>query len=249
MTPSDDQKKATEGISLDELADAGVESESKAHIEAFKLKKKMEKKLAEDPRAQTLAKLSQEEKLMMMSRQYEFDRKEPRFELLLLCLLPVALKYLKVFPAIAEMLEKNSGVEQMMVILMLKIVLMAATIFKFAELISAGLIFLFPPLQATRQRFLVTFEGLDLPVKLRVKPGHPYDRVKVNWSQIGEVVPAKSGPYKGLEIRNFSHQCIGEMRWDLWDKDKRVLLKLLTRYVGDKHPLRVYIERELGREE
>ena len=121
---------------------------------------------------------------------------------------------------------------------------MFETIFRFAEVISAGLMFLFPPLRSTRQRFVVSFEGLDLPLKLRLRPKDGESRVKLRWEQIGEVVAVDS-IVRGLEIRNHSHQSLGEMRWDLSKKDKKTVLKLLRRYVAEKHPLRRYVEQEL----
>jgi|GEM_PF-4958241 len=243
MDHSDPSKKDPSGISLEELPDVPSPRPSQA-VAAIKHKKKQ----AEDPRIAGLAKLSNEEKVLAMTKLYEFDRKEPRFDKLLICLVPVAIKYGQVFPFLEKTLIGNSDDFNIIGGIMASSLATAATIFRFAELISAGLIFLFPPLQTTRHHFVVGFEGIDVPMRLRVKNVEENNRVKIRWEQIGRVVYTE-GAIEGLDLENHSRQSLGQMRWDLRRSDKKTLLKLLRRYVGEKHPLRVYVERELGNEE
>ncbi|MBY0517916.1 MAG: hypothetical protein K2P81_13485 [Bacteriovoracaceae bacterium] len=252
MEPSDPNDSPSSGISLEELPDDTPlkegELEVKQKIEAFKAKKRWEKTQQEDPRAARLEKLSVEEKVLAMSRQYEFDRKEPRYEILILCLLPVAMKYGQVFPRIIELVETSGGDFNVAAALFLKVLETSAIIFKFAELISAGLIFMFPPLSTTRERFLLTYDGLDTPFSLRLKPGQEERRQKIRWDQIGGV-KSFDGAVKGIQLTGHSKQVLGELRWDLWRKDKVAFLKLLRKHVGEKHPLRRFVEQELGHEE
>lgn len=243
MDQSDPPKKDPSGISLEELPDTPLPHPSQA-VTALKHKKKQ----AEDPRVAGLAKLSNEEKVLAMTRLYEFDRKEPRFDKLVLCLIPVAIKYGQLFPYLEKTFIGNPDDFNVLGGIMASSLATAGTIFRFAELISAGLIFLFPPLQTTRHHFVMGFEGIDVPMRLRVKNIQENNRVKIRWEQIGRVVYTE-GAVAGLDLENHSRQSLGQMRWDLRRSDKKTLLKLLRRYVGEKHPLRVYVERELGNEE
>lgn len=243
MDQSDPPKKDPSGISLEELPDAPLPHPSQA-VTAAKHKKKQ----TEDPRIAGLAKLSNEEKVLAMTRLYEFDRKEPRFDKLVLCLIPVAIKYGQLFPYLEKTFVGNPDDFNVIGGIMASSLATAATIFRFSELISAGLIFFFPPLQTTRHHFVVGFEGIDVPMRLRVKNIQENNRVKIRWEQIGRVVYTE-GAVVGLDLENHSRQSLGQMRWDLRRSDKKTLLKLLRRYVGEKHPLRVYVERELGNEE
>ncbi len=252
MDQQDPPNKAPSGISLEELPDAPAvnptQDASTAKLNAHKAEAKFKKKQADDPRIAGLAKLTNEEKVLAMTRLYEFDRKEPRFDKLVLCLIPVAIKYGQLFPYMQKTLLGNAGDFNIVGAILADSIGTAASIFRFAELISAGLIFFFPPLQTTRYHFVVGFEGVDVPLRLRVKNVEENNREKIRWEQIGRVVYVE-GPVPGLDLENHSRQSLGQMRWDLRRSDKKTLLKLLRRYVGDKHPLRVYVERELGDEE
>jgi hypothetical protein len=252
MDEQDPPKKDSSGISLEELPDAPpsnpVQEASTTKLNARKAEAKFKKKQADDPRIAGLAKLSNEDKVLAMTRLYEFDRKEPRFDMLVFCLIPVALKYGKVFPFLEKTFLSNPDDFNILGGMMASSIATAGTVFRFAELISAALIFFFPPLQTTRHHFVVGFEGVDVPLRLRVKNVEENNRVKIRWEQIGRVVYV-NGPVPGLELENYSRQSLGQMRWDLRRSDKKTLLKLLLRYVGEKHPLRVYVERELGNEE
>ena len=252
MDQQDPPKKDSSGITLAELPDAPavnpIKDASTAKLNAQKAEAKFKKKQADDPRIAGLAKLTNEEKVLAMTRLYEFDRKEPRFDMLVLCLIPVAIKYGQLFTFMQTTLLGTAGDFNIMGAIMADSIGTFASIFRFAELISAGLIFLFPPLQTTRHHFVVGFEGIDVPRRLRVKNVEENNRTKIPWEQIGRVVYCE-GPVPGLDLENHSRQSLGQMRWDLRRRDKETLLKLLRRYVGDKHPLRVYVERELGDEE
>ncbi len=87
-----------------------------------------------------------------------------------------------------------------------------------------------------------------MPLRLRVKNIEDNHRVRIRWEQIGRVVYV-DGAVPGLDLENHSRQSLGQMRWDLRRSDKKTLLKLFRRYLGEKHPLRSYVERELGNEE
>ena len=243
MDQSDPPKKDPSGISLEELPD--VPSANPAQkIPTTKYIKKQ----TEDPRIAGLAKLSNDEKVLAMTRLYEFDRKEPRFDKLVLCLVPVMIKYGGLFPFLEKTLLGNPDDFNVVGAVLASALGTGAIIFRYAELISAGLVFLFPPLQTTRHHFVVGFEGVDVPLRLRVKNVEQNHRVKLKWEQIGRVVYV-DGAVPGLDLENHSKQSLGQMRWDLRRSDKKTLLKLLRRYVGEKHPLRLYVERELGDEE
>jgi hypothetical protein len=252
MDQQDPPKKDPSGITLAELPDAPpsnpLQEASAAKLNARKAEVKYRKKQEDDPRIAGLAKLSSEEKVLAMTRLYEFDRKEPRFDKLVLCLLPVAIKYGKLFPYLEKTFVGNPDDFNILGGVMASSIATAATLFRFAELISAGLLFLFPPLQTTRHHFVVGFEGIDVPLRLWVKNVAENHREKIRWEQIGRVVYV-DGPVPGLDLENFSRKSLGQMRWDLRRSDKETLLKLLRRYVGEKHPLRAYVERELGHEE
>jgi hypothetical protein len=252
MDQQDPPSKDPSGITLSELPDAPsanpVKESSTAKLNARKAEAKFQKKQADDPRIAGLAKLTNEEKVLAMTRLYEFDRKEPRFDKLVLCLIPVAIKYGQLFPFMQKTLLGNASDFNIVGTILADSISTFASIFRFAELISAGLIFFFPPLQTTRYHFVVGFEGVDVPLRLRVKNMEENNRTKIRWEQIGRVVYVE-GPVPGLDLENYSRQSLGQMRWDLRRSDKETLLKLLRRYVGDKHPLRVYVERELGNEE
>ncbi len=237
--PSSGEKPA--GISLDELPDQHANDAAPA------ASAKRKKKPAVDPRLNILARLNDEEKVLAMTRWHEFDRKEPRFDKLLLTLIPVGMKYGGFFPFVRTLL-KGFGDANIMGAMMMSMVANVESVFQYAELISAALIFIFPPIQATRLRFLLGFEGVDIPRKLRTKGAEVADRVRVKWDQIGGVEPSE-GPVAGLEILNHSRMSLGQLRWDLKLDDKYVVLKLLQRFTSEEHPLRRYVEQELDREE
>lgn len=252
MDQQDPPTKDPSGISLEELPDEAPpnpkEEAAAAKLNAHKAAVKFKKTQADDPRIAGLAKLSNEDKVLAMTRLYEFDRKEPRFDKLVLCLIPIAIKYANVIPTLEKMFLGNPDDFNILGGMMASSIAMATQVFRYAELISAGLIFLFPPLQTTRHHFVVGFEGIDVPLRLWAKNLAENHREKIRWEQIGRVVFV-DGPVPGLSLENFSRQSLGQMRWDLRRSDKETLLKLLRRYLGEKHPLRAYVERELGYEE
>jgi hypothetical protein len=252
MEPSDPNDSSASGISLEELPDETPlkegELEARQKIEGFKAKKRWEKTQQEDPRASRLEKLSNEEKVLAMSRQYEFDRKEPRYEILFLCLIPVAIKYGEVIPQIIALVAKSGGDFNVTGAIFSKALEAFGLVFKFAELISAGLLFLFPPLRSTRESFLLTYDGLVAPFSLRLKPSEEDRRQKIRWEQIASVKLIE-GVVRGIQVAGHSKQVLGELRWDLWRRDKIAFLKLLRKHVGEKHPLRRFVEQELSYEE
>lgn len=234
------QRDAPAGISLDELPDAtqGAQLAPRRVLRRAK---------GVDPRAQGLEGLSHEQKLLAMTRWYEFDRKEPLFGRLILALVPTALKYGGFFPFLKQLLAQRGDLN-IISAMSFTMVENLEFVFQYSELLSAGLIFLFPPLGSTRLRFLLGFEGLDMPRQLRVKGVPNVERVRIKWEQIAKVVPFQ-GPTEGLEIQGHSKNPLGQLRWDLRQRDKLVVLKLLRRFTAEDHPLRRHVERELANEE
>lgn len=239
-------------LSLGDLPDAEAVSEreqaQRARVAAHKARKTLARELAKDPRARLLEQLNAEEKLKKMTKRYDFDRKQLDLVLVAVYFIPVILKYTGALPFIQRQLigTDEDGFNVLGHSLAAALGIIAPHIW-LAEIYTAGLLFLRMPLKVGPEKFVVGFDGIEVPEKLRPAPGAPFVRRFVRWSDIrGALLVAGNPP--AVRILGVGGKAFGELRWNLWAKDKKVFHKLLCQYTPADHPLRVLVERECGDE-
>lgn len=249
MVSAESDKKNSSGISLSDLPEEDLSLTAQdaitRKIESIRNKKKIEAVSKLDERSKTLSSLGDEEKLKVMTQVYEFDKKNPRFELLFIYFIPIILKYSGFFSFFNKVLRQPENDAVFVVGPALAMLDIFHSVAQYSELIAIFFIVIKPPIQSTRLRFLLNFEGLDVPTKLRFKVTDSNLRRKVKWAQISSV-EFNEEFIPGIKLLDEENQILGVVRWDLWRKDKKTLLRLLKKYVGDKHPLRKFVENELG---
>ncbi len=246
---SDDKSKddvTSVGISLDDLPTEdplkAEEEAARRRINAFKDKKKFEQLQAQDVRVRHLAGLPPEVQLEKMSKIYEFDKKEPRFELILLYLLPLLIKYTGLYEELMKYLLKQSSEINFLLDMLIGFLGNLHLLINYAELFVVFLFFIKMPLRSTPMRFTITFEGIDLPHKLRIKSTDLNQRRRIKWSQI-QSVRLNRDYIEALELFDQKSESLGMLRWDLWKKDKKSFEKIVSKYIGEKHPLRLYLHQ------
>lgn len=244
MSGENDTDESSDGISLDELpTEDPLKAEEEAglrRINAFKDKKKFEQLQAQDVRALQLAGLPPELKLRQMSKVFEFDKREPRYELLALYLLPLIIKYASLYDELMKYMLRQRSEVNFLLDMLVSVLGHAAPILHYAELLVVFLFFVKPPLRSTPLRFIINFEGIDLPQRLRIKSTDLHQRRRIKWSQIHSV-QLNTDYLDALELFDLKGDSLGMLRWDLWKKDKVAFEKITSQYIGEKHPLRKFL--------
>lgn len=247
MSADNDKDSSDDGISLHELPtedpSKAEEEAARRRINAFKDKKKFELLEAQDVRARHLAKLPQEAKLEQMSKVYEFDKKEPRFELMFLYSLPVVIKHAGLYDQMVKYLLQQRSDVNFLLDVFISIFANLSGVIGYAELVSLALLILLPPLRSTPMRFIINFEGIDLPQRLRIKSTDLHQRRRIKWSQIHSV-RMNNDYIVALELFDNKGEPLGMLRWDLWKRDKKSFEKIISKYIGEKHPLRKFINED-----
>ncbi len=242
---SDESKnKSAVGISLDELPTEDPlkadEEAARRRINAFKDKKKFEQAQALDVRARTLAGLPPETQLEQMNKVYEFDKKEPRFELLFLYLSPLLIKHLGLYQQFMTFMLKQTNENNFILDVLISFLGNLGFLVNFSEVLFVVLFLFKAPFRSTHMRFIINFEGIDLPHKLRIKSTDPHQRRRIKWSQISSV-KLNTDFIHAIELFNDKSESLGMLRWDLWKRDKKSFEKIVSKYIGDKHPLRLFV--------
>lgn len=241
---SSENNKPSLGISLEDLPSEDLLKESeeaaKRRIEAFKAKKTFEHDQKKDARIESLSHLDNEEKLSLMSKVYEFDKKEPRFELLFLYSLPVVIKHLGLFDQLLKYMASQRSDLNILLDIFLNSFQHLHFLFRLSEILFVAFIFIKPPLRSTPLRFLLSFEGIELPKKLRIRSTDSEQRRKIKWNQIHSA-RLNDEYILALEVFDEKNESLGMLRWDLWKKDKKIFSKILAKYVSEKHPLRIFV--------
>jgi len=93
--------------------------------------------------------------------------------------------------------------------------------------------------------FEITFQGIHAVKTLDVPPFHKHLRVKMKWDEINEV---KKVVVKGREVIELSNINGPEAQliWDIDEIKKRVVKQVLMNLVSNKHPMRIFIEKEVA---
>ncbi len=239
-------------LSLEEFPDAEEVPEGEEALrlraQAHKARKTLERELGRDPRATLLKPLSDEAKLREMTKRYDFDRKRLDLVLLGLYFIPVLLKYTRALPFLQQQLigQDREGFNVLGHLLASALGALAPHIW-LAEIYTAGLLFLRMPLRVGAERFVVGFDGVEVPERLRPPPGVALARRFVRWSEIRRATVVRA-PDLLIRIAGEDQRVFGELRWNLWERDKKVFHKLLCQFTAADHPLRVLVEQELGHE-
>jgi len=229
----DNEKK----IKLEELPDSGSEPEIMVSPPK-KIKKQTE------PRLENLKMLSDSEKVEALAEVWHFDQKKPRWTWLFVLLALFALEKSKV---LSDIHANNIKVEK-------PSDRIGALVFDNPEveflmkhpLVLAVLIPVFFKLRRSPDDYFeITFQGIHAVKTLDVPPFHKHLRVKMKWDEINEV---KKVVVKGREVIELSNINGPEAQliWDIDEIKKRVVKQVLMNLVSNKHPMRIFIEKEVA---
>lgn len=245
-----DDKKASSGISLADLPDepppaAETESQIQQTISALKARRALERELKRDPRGERLKSLSDEQKLLTMTKRYQFGKKQISWGLVVLYALPVLAKYLGLVPWLMKFFVGGSEYNVLGAV-GLQILSQVPELLGYAELMVAALLVIKFPLRWRRDFFVVMFDGIEVPLKVKLRPAEPEARGLVRWGAMERVrfVDAPLGSF--LELRSGSDELLGQLLWNLSHNDKKLFYQLLRLLVGPQHPLRHWVEQELA---
>lgn len=245
-----DDKKASSGISLADLPDtppAMAEGESliQQKISTLKARRALEKELRSDPRGQRLKNMTDEQKLIAMTKRYQFGKKQISWGLVALYSVPVLAKHLGLAPRLMPLFVGGNEFN-----LLGGLALRFLTSFQgwvsYAELLVVGLLIVKLPLRWRRDFFVVAFDGIEVPVKAKLRPGEPESRVFVRWSAMEKVRFVDAPLVSFLELRTGSGEILGQLLWNLSHNDKKLFLQILRLLVAEQHPLRHWVEQELA---
>lgn len=246
MEPDD---KTPPGISLEELPDAAPAGDAEAAIQeklaALRARRALETELRADPRGPRLKHLSDEQKLLAMTRRYQFGRKEIAWGLVALYALPVLLKHLQAIPRLVPLFQTGDAFNVLGGVVVGALGNLQALL-GYAELIVAGLVVVKPPLRWRRDYFVVTFDGLELPRAVRLRAAQPEERVTVRWADVARVELREDAGVSFLELRRGSGELVGHLLWNLSHNERKLFYQLLCQMVPEQHPLRLWAEQERG---
>ncbi|MFP5459276.1 MAG: hypothetical protein ACLGG7_11135 [Bacteriovoracia bacterium] len=245
-----DEKKASSGISLADLPDAPpVEAASESLIQqkisTLKARRALEKELRSDPRGQRLKHLSDEQKLLAMTKRYQFGKKQISWGLVALYALPVLLKHLQVVPQIMQLIDPRDAYNIVGAVA-LRMLAQGQGILEYAELLVAALFIVKLPLRWRRDFFVVAFDGIEVPVEVKPRPGVPEARAFVRWAAMEQVRLVDAPLVSFLELRTGSGEILGQLLWNLSHNDKKLFHQILRLLVAEQHPLRHWVEQELA---
>lgn len=245
-----DDKKPSSGISLADLPDepppaAERESRIQQTLSTRKARRALEKELKSDPRGERLKSLSDEQKLLAMTKRYQFGKKQISWGLVALYSLPLFAKHLGVVPRVSKFFV-GGGEFNVLGAVGLRILSEVPAILAYAELFVALLLVVKLPLRWRRDFFVVAFDGIEVPLKVKLRPAEPEARAFARWGAIERVrfVDAPLGSF--LELRSGSDELLGQLLWNLSHNDKKLFLQLLRLLVAQQHPLRHWVEQELA---
>jgi hypothetical protein len=229
----DNEKK----IKLEELPDSGSEPETVAL-----LPKKI--KTSPEPRLENLKMLTDSEKVEALAQLWHFDQKKPRWTWLFILLALFALEKSKVlsdFHAKKIKVEKPSDRIGSIVFDNPEVEFLMKHPLVFALLIPV----FFKLRRSPDDYFEITFQGIHAVKTLDVPPFHKHLRVKMKWDEINQV---KKVIVKGREVIELSNINGPEAQliWDIDEIKKRVVKQVLMNLVSNKHPMRIFIEKEVA---
>lgn len=92
--------------------------------------------------------------------------------------------------------------------------------------------------------FELNFEGLNAPDRINDAAIAIPARVFLKWSDITAVKKVRVNKREVLEIHSAKGPA-AHLIWDIDDVKKKVIQQVLTDLVADKHPLRVFLEKDI----
>ena len=227
----DNEKK----FKLEELPDKGSEPDK---IKFFPLKKKHA-----EPRLENLKKMNASEMDEALSDRWHFDKNKRKWGWLIFLFLLMGLqksKYLLDYQQKIIRIEKPAD-------------RLSALIFDNSEsefLVRYPLIFaIFIPIifkfkESSKDHFEITFTGINAVKTIDITAFTSPKRVKMKWDEIKEV---KKITVKGRPVLELYHN-LGpgaQLIWDIDEIKKKVVKQVLANLVSVKHPLRIFIEKEV----
>ncbi len=228
---SSEEKK----IKLDELPDQGSSTD--------KLKASSVKKTAPpDPRISQLKKMSDSERLETISQKWNFDKKKPKWGWLiaLLCLIGLEKSgHMKAYDKTREHLEKKEDGASLFVMDTFNF----EFLFKHPLFLAILLPLFFKFSEAEGYFFEITFRGISAVRDITVS-GDQITRVFVPWDEMTFVDKNSINKRDVLQI----HDAKGpqaQLIWDIEDTKKKVIKQVLRGLLSDKHPLSIFIEKEV----
>lgn len=225
---------------LDELPDKG----SSHFEEAPKIQKIKEK---QDPRVTGVNKLSEEDKLNLLSVRWSYDRQIYHLEWVIYIAAIMALQYENIFSGVAESFRPKSDdslgafgllIADFFLVLPYYIlshpaifVLLTPFLFKFKSPSPFG--------------FTITFDGLETVKNLNLIDGKNSERVRIKWSEITRL--EKSVENRRTVLILYGHESrIGLIIWDIKMVEKKSIEIILKGLIPANHPLRKFIEKDIS---
>jgi hypothetical protein len=227
----DNEKK----FKLEELPNSGSEPDK---IIFFPVKKKIL-----EPRLENLKKMNASEMDEALSERWHFDKNRMRWGWLLFLFLLVGLQKSKI---LLDYHQKIIRIEK-------PADRLSALIFDNSEfdfLVKYPLIFaVFIPMvfkfkESSKDHFEITFTGISAVQTIDIPAFTSPKRVKMHWDEIKHV---KKITVKGRPVLELSHN-LGpgaQLIWDIADIKKKVVKQVLSNLVSVKHPMRIFIEKEV----
>lgn len=227
----DNEKK----FKLDELPNSGSEPDKMVLVPV--------KKKVPDPRIEKLKNLNDSEREEVLSERWIFDKKKRKWGWLVVLVLLFALSKSKILtdyhaskvrvaiPAdpIFTSLLVQSEVEFMM---------------KYPFILAIFIPFFFKFKGSTDDSFELTFSGITTVKTIHGAVFEAPTRVKLKWDDIKAVQKIQVKGRYVLEIHN-SQGPAAELIWDIDEIKKKVVKQVLINLVSIKHPLRIFIEKEV----
>lgn len=219
---------------LDELPDQGSFPD--------KLKVPAAKKNTPDPRVTNLKKMSDAERLDSLSQKWHFDKKQAKWGWLIALVLLIGLEksgHMKAYDVSREKFEKEDNIVGSFMI----------NVFNFEILFKHPLFLalLFPLFfkfsEAEGYFFEITFKGISAVKSIAVS-GDQIKRVFVPWDELVKIEKSAVNKREVLQIHDAKGP-LAQLIWDIDETKKKVIKQILRGLLTDKHPFRIFIEKEV----
>jgi hypothetical protein len=202
---------------------------------------------SEDPRLKEAKNLTEEEKLLFLSKRWSYDRPLYHFDWLIYVLLLSVIEYKDFLSGVAQSLRPQTSDEILNVGLSffdLPIVI-AQSVLAHPSIFVLLTPFFFKLKSASPYGFIVTFDGLETVKSFNLVDGQTPERINIKWSEIVRIEKARLNKRSVLLLHGHDFR-IGLLIWDLNKHQKKSIELILKGLVPAAHPLRKFIEKDIA---